>query len=86
METRTRTLHVQFSLNYPDTPVITSFTQEIFLQELLLIIKKVKKLIIKKNYGWYSEGELKTEWKWSASASKILRHDGISCTSHQHMF
>ncbi|CAE7253899.1 unnamed protein product [Symbiodinium necroappetens] len=37
-----------------------------FVEELELIIRKVKKFILHVNEGWYSESEMKAELKWSA--------------------
>ncbi|OLQ08536.1 hypothetical protein AK812_SmicGene7937 [Symbiodinium microadriaticum] len=38
--------------------------KEVFLSELLLIVKKLKKFVVKKDQGWYTEAEMKADLKW----------------------
>lgn len=45
--------------------------EEKFLSELLLIVKKVKKFVVKQDQGWYTESEMKTELGWSAPGSHM---------------
>ena len=45
--------------------------EEKFLSELLLIVKKVKKFVVKKDQGWYSDAEMKTDLGWSVPGSHM---------------
>ena len=45
--------------------------EEVFLSELLLIVKKLKKFVVKKDQGWYTEAEMKADLKWSAPGSHV---------------
>ena len=41
------------------------------MSELLLIVKKVKKFVVKKDQGWYSDAEMKTDLGWSVPGSHM---------------
>ncbi|CAE7888819.1 unnamed protein product [Symbiodinium necroappetens] len=51
--------------------------KEKFLSELLLIVKKIKKFVLKQDQGWYSEAEMKSELGWQriAGAKKVCEAD-----------
>ncbi|CAE7588691.1 unnamed protein product [Symbiodinium sp. CCMP2592] len=48
-----------------------SVVEEKFLSELLLIVKKIKKFVVKKDQGWYTEPEMKAD----LGAKKICEAD-----------
>lgn len=44
-----------------------NFSQDLFLTQLELVIKKKLKVKITRNEGWFSESELRMELKWTPS-------------------
>ena len=44
---------------------LSQLAQDAFLEELHKVVTSRQKMIIKKDEGWYSEHEMKTDLKWS---------------------
>ena len=44
---------------------LSQLAQEAFLEELHKVVTSRQKMVIKKDEGWYSEHEMKTDLKWS---------------------
>ncbi|CAE7295740.1 unnamed protein product [Symbiodinium sp. CCMP2592] len=62
-------------LNGDKDSYLEAMRQDKFFAELLLIVKRVKRFETKKDEGWYSEGEMKTELGWSPPAAAPLELD-----------
>ena len=57
--------------NMPGMTCSSSHPKEKFIEELELIIKKIKKFTLHVDEGWYSESEMKGELNWSSPGAYL---------------
>ena len=50
-----------------------NLSQDLFLTQLELVVKKKMKVKITRTEGWFAESELRLELKWSPSETHFLK-------------
>lgn len=56
-----------------------NLSQELFLTQLELVIKKKMKVKITRTEGWFAESELRMELKWSPSETHVFKNQSQTC-------